>query len=113
MTGRELVERLAELRGRRRYAIAIAASAVAVVLVTLGMKLLDLADVPVLSLGALYVFAVLPIAVIFGRAYAIPVAVASMLRLQLLLPAAALHVHARRRRELVRARRLPRRRRWW
>jgi two-component system sensor histidine kinase KdpD len=35
--------------------------------------------VPVLSLGVLYVFAVLPIAVRFGLAYAIPVSVASML----------------------------------
>jgi two-component system, OmpR family, sensor histidine kinase KdpD len=79
VTGRELVERLAELRGRRRHAIAIAASVVAVVLVTLGMKLLDLADVPVLSLGALYVFAVVPIAVVWGLPYAILVSVVSML----------------------------------
>ena len=35
--------------------------------------------VPVLSLGALYVFAVLPIAVFWGTAYAVPVAVASTL----------------------------------
>jgi two-component system sensor histidine kinase KdpD len=35
--------------------------------------------IPVLSLGVLYVFAVLPIAIAFGMAYAIPVAVASML----------------------------------
>lgn len=35
--------------------------------------------VPVLSLGVLYVFAVLPIATFWGLAYAIPVAVASML----------------------------------
>ena len=33
--------------------------------------------VPVLSLGVLYLLAVLPVAVIFGRAYAIPVALAS------------------------------------
>ncbi len=33
---------------------------------------------PVLSLGVLYLFAVLPIAVVWGRAYAIPVAVASV-----------------------------------
>ena len=33
--------------------------------------------VPVLSLGVLYLFAVLPVAVLFGRAYAIPVALAS------------------------------------
>jgi len=35
--------------------------------------------VPVLSLGVLYLFAVLPVAVVWGRAYAILVAVASML----------------------------------
>jgi two-component system, OmpR family, sensor histidine kinase KdpD len=35
--------------------------------------------VPVLSLGALYLFAVLPVAVLWGRLYAIGVAVASML----------------------------------
>jgi len=34
---------------------------------------------PVLSLGVLYVFAVLPVAVLFGLAYALPVSVASML----------------------------------
>jgi two-component system, OmpR family, sensor histidine kinase KdpD len=34
---------------------------------------------PVLSLGVLYLFAVLPVAVLYGLAYAIPVAVASML----------------------------------
>jgi two-component system sensor histidine kinase KdpD len=35
--------------------------------------------VPVLSLGALYLFAVLPVAVLWGRAYAVFVAIASML----------------------------------
>jgi K+-sensing histidine kinase KdpD len=35
--------------------------------------------VPVLSLGVLYLFAVLPVAVVWGRAYAVGVAVASML----------------------------------
>ena len=35
--------------------------------------------VPVLSLGVLYLFAVLPVAVVWGRAYAILVSVASML----------------------------------
>ncbi len=34
--------------------------------------------VPVVGLGALYVLAVLPIAVVFGRAYAVPVAILSM-----------------------------------
>jgi two-component system sensor histidine kinase KdpD len=36
---------------------------------------------PVLSLGALYLFAVLPVAIFWGRAFAVPVAVASMLAL--------------------------------
>jgi two-component system sensor histidine kinase KdpD len=35
--------------------------------------------VPVLSLGVLYIFAVLPVAVLFGLAFALPVSVASML----------------------------------
>jgi two-component system sensor histidine kinase KdpD len=35
--------------------------------------------VPVLSLGALYLFAVLPVAILWGRAWAVAVAVASML----------------------------------
>jgi K+-sensing histidine kinase KdpD len=34
---------------------------------------------PVLSLGVLYVFAVLPVAIVGGLLYALPVAVASML----------------------------------
>jgi two-component system, OmpR family, sensor histidine kinase KdpD len=37
------------------------------------------AHVPVLSLGVLYLFAVLPVAVFWGLAYAIPVSIASML----------------------------------
>ena len=50
----------------------------AIALVTVAIALLD-AWAPVLSLGALYVFAVVPVAVVWGMAYAIPVAVASML----------------------------------
>ena len=34
---------------------------------------------PVLSLGVLYLFAVLPVAVLWGLAYALPVSIASML----------------------------------
>ena len=50
----------------------------AVALVTATVALLD--DVaPVVSLGVLYVFAVLPIAVVWGTAYALGVAIASML----------------------------------
>ena len=50
----------------------------AIAAVTLAVELLD-GFAPVLSLGALYVFAVLPIAIVWGIAYAIPVAVGSML----------------------------------
>jgi two-component system sensor histidine kinase KdpD len=62
----------------RRQLVAVAASAGAVTLVTLliyGLKHF----VPVLSLGSLYVFAVLPIAIVYGLGYALFVAVASML----------------------------------
>ena len=54
------------------------ASAGAVALVT---AVIGVADqwIPVLSLGALYVFAVLLVAVVWGLAFALPVAVASML----------------------------------
>ena len=55
----------------------MAASAAAVVLVTAAIFAFR-EGVPVLSLGVLYVFAVLPVAVLWGLAYAIPVAVASM-----------------------------------
>jgi two-component system sensor histidine kinase KdpD len=54
------------------------ASAVAVALVTVAVYALD-SFTPVLSLGVLYVFAVLPIAVFFGLAYGLLVSVASML----------------------------------
>jgi two-component system sensor histidine kinase KdpD len=50
----------------------------AVALVTGAIELLT-PYVPVLSLGVLYVLAVLPIAIAWGMAYAVPVAVASML----------------------------------
>ncbi|HEU6444103.1 MAG TPA: ATP-binding protein [Gaiellaceae bacterium] len=56
----------------------IVAGAGAVAAVTAVIALVD-EWVPVLSLGVLYVFAVLPIATFWGLAYAIPVAVASML----------------------------------
>src|SRR5262249_1531531 len=56
----------------------VLASVAAVALVTGAIALLD-NWVPVLSLGVLYVFAVLPIAVLWGTWYAIAVSVASML----------------------------------
>ncbi|HZS24075.1 MAG TPA: ATP-binding protein [Gaiellaceae bacterium] len=62
----------------RRVAEGIAASAFAVAVVTAAIELLK-PYVPVLSLGVLYVFAVLPIAVVYGLALALFVSVASML----------------------------------
>jgi two-component system sensor histidine kinase KdpD len=62
----------------RRLATGVLASTVAVAVVTAAIALLD-SHVPVLSLGVLYVFAVLPIAVVWGIWLAIPVSVASML----------------------------------
>jgi two-component system sensor histidine kinase KdpD len=59
-------------------AIGVAASVAAVAIVTAAIALLD--DwVPVLSLGVLYLFAVLPIAVVWGTWYAIAVSVGSMI----------------------------------
>ena len=62
----------------RRLLTGVIASAVAVAVVTAAIALLK-PHVPVLSLGVLYVFAVLPIAVVWGLALALPVSVASML----------------------------------
>jgi two-component system sensor histidine kinase KdpD len=56
----------------------VVASIVAVGLVTVVIALLQ-HFVPVLSLGALYVFAVLPIAIVWGLRFSIAVSVASML----------------------------------
>jgi two-component system sensor histidine kinase KdpD len=56
----------------------VSASVAAVTLVTLTIYGLD-SFAPVLSLGVLYVFAVLPVAVLFGLRWALPVSVASML----------------------------------
>ena len=54
------------------------ASLAAVAIVTGAIELLK-PHIPVLSLGALYVFAVLPIAVLWGTAFGVAVAIASML----------------------------------
>jgi K+-sensing histidine kinase KdpD len=62
----------------RQRLLAVLASIAAVAIVTaviFGLRHF----VPVLGLGVLYVFAVLPIAVMWGTAYAVPVAIASML----------------------------------
>jgi two-component system, OmpR family, sensor histidine kinase KdpD len=61
-----------------QLALRTLASAAAVAVVTGAIAIVD-PYVPVLSLGVLYVFAVLPVAVFFGLAFALPVAVASML----------------------------------
>jgi Domain of unknown function (DUF4118) len=58
--------------------LGVAASVVAVALVTAVIAVLR-EFVPVLSLGALYVFAVLPIAIAWGLRFSIGVSVASML----------------------------------
>ena len=83
------------------------ASAGAVALVTASIELLK-PYVPVLSLGVLYVFAVLPVAIAWGTAYALLGRGRVDARVQLLLPAAAVHVHAGGLAQLVRAARLRR-----
>jgi two-component system sensor histidine kinase KdpD len=65
-------------RSLTRHAVGVLASAAAVALATAAVFVLD-SFAPVLSLGVLYVFAVLPIAVLFGLVYALLVSVASML----------------------------------
>jgi two-component system sensor histidine kinase KdpD len=62
----------------QRLALGIAASAAAVTAVTVAIFLLK-PYVPVLSLGVLYVFAVLPIAIVWGISLATVVSIASML----------------------------------
>jgi two-component system, OmpR family, sensor histidine kinase KdpD len=62
----------------RRLAIGIASSAVVVAVITAAVALFK-PYVPVLSLGVLYVFAVLPVAIVWGLTLALPVSVASML----------------------------------
>jgi two-component system, OmpR family, sensor histidine kinase KdpD len=65
-------------RGITRHVVGVLASAAAVALATAAVSVLD-SFAPVLSLGVLYVFAVLPVAVLFGLAYGLLVSVASML----------------------------------
>jgi two-component system sensor histidine kinase KdpD len=62
----------------KRLAEGLFASTLAVAVVTAAIELLK-AYVPVLSLGVLYVFAVLPIAVVYGLTLALVVSIASML----------------------------------
>jgi two-component system sensor histidine kinase KdpD len=62
----------------KRLLFGFVASVAAVAAVT-GFVYLFRSSVPVLSLGVLYIFAVLPIAVVWGHGFSIPVALASML----------------------------------
>src|SRR6266511_2882282 len=64
--------------GLVRHAAGILTSVAAVALVTGAIFALE-PIAPVLSLGVLYVFAVLPVAVFWGLSYALPVSIASML----------------------------------
>jgi two-component system sensor histidine kinase KdpD len=73
-----MVTRQRQWSGGSDVVVGALASAGAVALVSAVIAVLD-QWAPVLSLGSLYVFAVLPIAVGWGLAYAVPVAVASML----------------------------------
>ncbi len=66
------------MSGPRRHALAAGACVADLVVVTVAIGVLK-SFVPVLSLGVLYVFAVLPVAVVFGLTYAGAVSVASML----------------------------------
>lgn len=76
MSALDSADRLLGSSGARRRGAGILLSLVSLALVT-GAIYAFKSFVPVLSLGVLYVFAVLPVAVLFGRAYAIPVALAS------------------------------------
>jgi two-component system, OmpR family, sensor histidine kinase KdpD len=66
------------VRNRADLLAGIPAAAGAVVLVSAAVALLE-PHVPVLSLGVLYVFAVLPVALLWGTGLAVAVSVASML----------------------------------
>jgi len=65
-------------RMRARFALPLLGSAVAVAAATLLVWALDFIA-PILSLGVIYVFAVLPVAVVWGMRWSLPVAIASML----------------------------------
>src|SRR5436190_19214723 len=82
--------------GRTRWELAVGllASAGAVALVTAAVEVLKL-YVPVLSLGVLYVFAVLPVALLWGTVLGAAVSVASMLTFNwfFLPPEHTFHLH--------------------
>ena len=75
---RERVRRLLDSPTLTGTAAGVVASVAAVAVVT-GAVFLFRGIVPVLSLGVLYVFAVLPVAVVWGLRFSLPVAVGSML----------------------------------
>jgi len=76
----QALHRLATRRGPVKHVAALATSAAAVTLVTLAIELVKaVSRTPVISLGAVYVLAVLPVAVLFGLGYSVLVSVASML----------------------------------
>ena len=82
------------MRNRAELLVGIPAAAGAVVLVSAAVALLE-PHVPVLSLGVLYVFAVLPVALLWGTALALAVSVASMLAFEwfFLPPRHTFHLH--------------------
>src|SRR6478609_9183956 len=69
---------VSRVRTRAELLVGVLASAGVVVLVSAVVALLK-PHVPVLSLGALYVLAVLPVAILWGTALAAVVSVSSML----------------------------------
>jgi K+-sensing histidine kinase KdpD len=75
--GRAVSRRWREAIEVRRVLSGLAAGVVLLAAVTGAIELLK-CHVPVLSLGVLYLFAVLPVAVLWGLAYAIAVSIASM-----------------------------------
>jgi two-component system sensor histidine kinase KdpD len=76
-----VVRRLREIesRLRRRARLSGFVASVGAVAAVTALVYLFRGSVPVLSLGVLYLFAVLPIAVVWGRAFSVAVALASML----------------------------------
>jgi two-component system, OmpR family, sensor histidine kinase KdpD len=76
-SGAERVRRWREAVELRRWLSGWFASVALLTAVTGAIELLK-GHVPVLSLGVLYLFAVLPVAVVWGLGYAIPVSIAGM-----------------------------------
>jgi two-component system sensor histidine kinase KdpD len=76
-TGKLRLQRWLDAEVLQQRLAGLAASVALLALVTGAIELLK-AHVPVLSLGVLYLFAVLPVAAVWGLAYAVPVSVAGM-----------------------------------